>query len=84
MERENKFANCIHNLENSLSEVRTVWMDQTAFTYDAINDNMKSFTDKIWLTFCESTASYNDMKKAYNEEEEENILREMGCMVRSV
>ena len=41
MEQYGEFLENISRLENNLREVRSVWDDQTARTYDHINENMQ-------------------------------------------
>ena len=84
MEEYGDFTGVINRLESSLNDVRTVWTDQTAVTYDAINDNMKHFSREIWNYYNNSVAGYNMVKANYNEAEFQNTVNQLSAKVAAV
>lgn len=77
MEKYGKFAKILEQLQNSLSEVRISWTDQTAKTYDCININMQHFAKEIWKHYNYSIEEFNLVKKHYDEYEYEKILNKL-------
>lgn len=84
MEQFGEFTENIDHLESSLSAVRSVWVDQTAMTFDEINENMKVFVSQITAYKENSIAGYNAVKANYNETEFENELNRLGTRVAAV
>ena len=84
MEQFGEFTENISNLESSLTTVRSVWVDQTAMTFDEINENMKVFVSQITAYKENSIAGYNAVKANYNESEFENDLNQLGAKVAAV
>ncbi|MDE6435208.1 MAG: hypothetical protein K2L07_13370 [Lachnospiraceae bacterium] len=84
MEQFGEFTENINNLESSLTTVRAVWIDQTAMTYDEINENMKVFVSQITAYKENSIAGFNAVKANYNEVEFENELNQLGVKVAAV
>lgn len=84
MEQFGEFTENINNLESSLTTVRSVWVDQTAMTFDEINENMKVFVSQITAYKENSIAGYNAVKANYNETEFENELNQLGAKVAAV
>lgn len=84
MEQFKEFTENINNLENALRIVRAVWVDQTAMTYDEINENMKAFVAQIIAHLENSVAGYNAVKSNYSESEFENELNQLGTKVAMV
>lgn len=84
MEQFGEFTENINNLESSLTTVRSVWVDQTAMTYDEINENMKIFVSQITAYKENSIAGYNAFKANYNETEFENELNQLDAKVAAV
>lgn len=84
MEQYGEFSQSINNLESSLSEVRCVWTDETARTYDCINDNMKVFAMQIWAYYCNSVKGYDIVKNNYDEAEFDDELRQLSAKIDSV
>lgn len=84
MEQFGEFTENINNLDSSLVAVRSVWVDQTAMTYDEINENMKVFVSQITALKANSVAGYNAVKSNYNETEFESELNQLGAKVAAV
>ena len=57
------FLGSMIRLDDELREVRAVWNDQTALTYDHINENMKMISAKIWEHYCNSLNGYESVKQ---------------------
>ena len=47
MEKYGEFTDSVNSLDSSLVQVRSVWVDQTAVSYDGINENMKAYVSQI-------------------------------------
>ena len=43
-----KFDPHVYHLQDELKEVRTYWRDQTAKTYDCMNENVEVYAKRIW------------------------------------
>ncbi len=84
MEHFGEFTENISNLDSSLATVRSVWVDQTAMTYDEINENMKVFVSQITAYKTNSVAGYSAVKVNYNETEFESELNQLGAKVAAV
>lgn len=84
MEQYGEFTENINRLESDLATVRAVWKDQTAITYDAINENMKVFVSQITAHLENSVAGYNAVKQNYNESQFEDELNRLEAKVAAV
>ena len=84
MEQYGDFSSIVGRLTNNLGEVRSVWNDQTALTYDHINENMEHFSIQIWNYRNNSLAGYNMVKAKYNEDEFEDTLNRLNSKIASV
>ena len=84
MEQYGDFTEIINRLESSLGEVRTVWADQTALTYDHINENMQHFATQIWNYHNNSVAGHNAVKANYNEAEFDNTVNQINSKIATV
>ena len=84
MEQYGEFSENINNLESSLRAVRSVWIDQTAITYDEINENMKIFVSQIVSHMENSLAGYNAVKANYNEADFDNELNMLSSKIAAV
>lgn len=84
MEQFGEFTENISNLDSSLAKVRSVWVDQTAMTYDEINENMKVFVSQITASKVNSIAGYNAVKANYNESEFDSELNQLEARVATV
>lgn len=84
MEQYGEFTEAINRLESGLSEVRMVWVDQTALTYDHINENMKHFATQIWNRHNNSVAGHNGVKANYDEIEFDRELNQLNYKIATV
>ena len=84
MEQYGEFSASISSLESNLGEVRCVWTDETARTYDSINDNIKAFAMQIWAYYCNSVEGYEIVQSNYNEADFEDELRQLNAKIESV
>ncbi len=84
MDQYGDFTEAINRLESSLTDVRTVWADQTALTYDCINENMQHFAMQIWIHRNNAVTGYNAVKANYNEAEFDNTVNKLNSKVSSV
>ena len=78
------FLESIKRLDDELSEVRTVWNDQTALTYDVFNENIQSFTRRIWVHHNNSEEGYNVVKANYNESDFDDTLNQLNSKISAV
>ncbi len=84
MEQYGDFTNVINRLECSLNEVRAVWADQTALTYEHINENMQHFAAQIWNYYNNSVTGHNAVKTNYNEAEFDNEINQLNSRIDAV
>ena len=84
MEQYGEFSEIINRLESNLGETRTVWTDQTAQTYDHINENMQFFTVQIWQHYCNSVKGRDLVKANYDESEFGDELNQINSKIYSV
>lgn len=84
MENYGDFTEDINKLESDLATVRAVWVDQTALTFDVINDNMKIFVTQITSYFDNSVAGHRAVKENYNESQFEGELNRLDAKVAAV
>ena len=84
MEQYGEFLENISRLENNLREVRSVWDDQTARTYDHINENMQVFTKRIWAHYSNSVSGCDAVKANYSESGFDDELNQLNSKIYSV
>ncbi len=84
MEQYGEFTQVINRLEDSLREVRTVWTDQTAITYDCINENMQNFAMQMWTCYTNCEEGYNAEKANYNQAEFDGIVNQLASKAAAV
>lgn len=84
MEQYGEFTENINRLEGNHTKVRSVWKDQTADTYDTINDNMKSFTLQVKNHSDNSLRGYNMVKANYNEAQFDDELNHLSAQMAAV
>ena len=84
MEQYGAFSQAIVSLDGGLSEVRAAWQDQTAQTYDSINENMKACAAAVWQVYTNAAGLYEMEKKNYNESEFEQYINELGARASAV
>ena len=78
------FSKSISDLYDNLKEVRCVWADQTAQTYDHINDNMDAFAEYMWAYYVRAEKSADYIKSSYSESDYDNELMNLRSKVSSV
>lgn len=84
MEQYGDFTATINRLESHLNEVRTVWADQTALTYDHINENMQHFATQIWNHHNNSVSGHDMVKANYNEAEFDDTVNQLNFKANAV
>lgn len=84
MEKFGEFTENIVSLEDSMETVMSVWNDQTALTYIALNENVKQFAMQITLHHENIVDGYNMLKANYKESEIENELNILAAKVEAV
>lgn len=84
MNQYGDFTETINRLNSDLRDVRTVWFDQTALTYDHVNENMEHFVIQIWTYYNNSFAGYNAVKANYNESEFDDTINQLNAKIASV
>jgi hypothetical protein len=84
MNQYGDFTGTINRLNSDLGDVRTVWFDQTALTYDHVNENMEDFAIQIWMYYNNSLAGYNAVKANYNESEFDDTINQLNAKIASV
>ncbi len=84
MNQYGDFVEIINRLKSDLSNVRLQWNDQTALSYDQLNENMEHFVIQIWNYYNNSLEGYNAVKANYNESEFENTINRLNSMIMSV
>lgn len=84
MDQYGEFSQVISQLNDNLSEVRAVWQDQTAQTYDSINENTEGFSACIWQNYANAVQMYDIEKKNYHEEEFEQVIGQLSSRVSAV
>lgn len=84
MEQYGEFSASVSRLESNLVEVRGVWSDQTAQTYDQINENMEALAEGIWAHYFQSVSEYDLVRANYNEAEIDSELNILSAKIDSV
>ena len=84
MNQYGDFTETINRLNSDLGDVRTIWFDQTALTYDHVNENMEHFAIQIWMYYNNSLAGYNAVKANYNESEFDDTINQLNAKIASV
>ena len=83
-EQYGEFGKNIIALDNALEQVKTVWTDETAKSYDTLNENVKICAEKIWALFSDSKAGTEAVKKNYNPDETDKDLARLGMLIEQV
>ena len=83
-EQHGEFSKSISLLDAAQEQVRTVWRDETARSYDSLNDNVKMCTQKIWALFCDSKAGVEAVKKNYDSDAIDKELARLGMQIEQV
>ena len=77
-EQYGEFLESALKLDGALAEVRVVWTDQTAMTFDKVNDNMEFFFKKIVATKENAISTMKVLKSNYNEDEIDDIVHKLN------
>ena len=80
-EQYGEFGKNIIALDNAQEQVKTVWKDETARSYDSVNENVKICAQKIWALFSDSKAGMEAVKKNYNPDEVDKELNRIGMQI---
>ena len=78
------FTKNIIALKDDLQEVYGVWQDQTAKSYDVLNENIEDCAEKIWAHLVNSQNGYNSLKRNYNSDEYDKYIAELTVQVDEV
>ena len=79
-----EFSNSIVQLDTAQEQVKTVWRDEVAKSYDVMNDNIKLCAGKIWSLFCDSKAGIDAVKKSYDSEEVDKEISRFSIQIEQV
>lgn len=77
-EQYGEFLSSVRKLDDALREVRLVWNDQTARSFDSVNDNMKFLSEKIIIAKGSAISSMKMLKDNYDEEEFDNTIHRLN------
>lgn len=77
-EQYGEFAKIVSALDQAQEQVRTVWTDRTAASYDVLNDNVKVCAGRIWAHYTDSVAGTNAVKANYNADEIDRSIMLLG------
>jgi len=84
MDKYGEFTDSVNSLDSSLVQVRSVWVDQTAVSYDGINENMKAYVSQITGYLENSVKAHNLVKNNYRESEIDDELNQLSAKVAAV
>lgn len=79
-----EFTKNIMALKSDLEEVRTIWQDQTANTYDVLNENIEVCTQRIWLHLVDSQNGYAALKRNYDSDDYDKYVAQMAVRIEEV
>lgn len=83
-EQYGEFGKNISSLDSAQETVRGVWHDETAKSFDCLNDNVKLCTKKIWALLTDSQAGVQAVKKNYNPEDVDKEIARLGIQIEQV
>lgn len=83
-EQYGEFSKNIAALDAAQEQVETVWQDETARSYNNLNNNIKLCTQKIWTLFCDSTIGIEAVKKIYDPDMVDKEITRLGIQVEQV
>ena len=83
-EQYGEFSKNIASLDNAQEQVKNVWRDETARSFDVLNDNVKFCVKKIWSLFCDSQAGVEVVKKNYDSDTIDKDLARLGMQIEQV
>ena len=83
-ERHGDFNKNIVLLDAAQEQVKNVWHDKTAQSFDNFNDNIKLYTEKIWSVFCDSKAGVEAVKKNYDSDTVDKDIIKLSMQIEQV
>ena len=79
-----EFTKNITALKDDLQEVRSILQDQTANTYDVLNENIEVCTQRIWAYLVNSENGYAALKRNYDSDDYDRYVAQMAVQVEEV
>ena len=83
-EQYGEFSKNIVALDTAQEQVRSVWLDETAKSYDSLNNNVKKCVQRIWALFSDSKNGTDAVKRNYNSDEVEKELSHLGIQIEQI
>ena len=74
MDNYGEFTQSIFNLKDSVSELRAIWKDQTAPSYEAIHENFERFSFNLV-----AVEMHELVKENYSESEFDQMLDKLSA-----
>ncbi len=84
MDNYGEFTVNIVRLNQELEIALGVWVDETGFTYQSINDNPASFAKAMWGLFDQSKQGYEAMQQNYRPEDIESRLGNLNSKLAAL
>lgn len=69
----------IIRLDENYENVRQVWNDGVARSYEGLNDNIKKCAERIWACYSRSVEGRDAVKKNYSETE---VARDLSILAQ--
>lgn len=79
-----EFVNSIIKLDDAQAQVKAVWRDGTANSFDRINDNIKLCAEKIWALYSDSSTCVSAVKQNYDADAVDKELCRLAMQVEQV
>ena len=79
-----EFTKDIIALNVNLQELRGIWQDQTASTYDVLNENVEVCAQRIWAYLVNSQNGYAALKRNYDSDDYDRYVAQMAVQVEEV
>ncbi|MBQ2810339.1 MAG: hypothetical protein IJF11_05545 [Clostridia bacterium] len=79
MDNYGEFTQSIFNLKDSVSELRAIWKDQTAPSYEAIHENFERFSFNTWQQNLVAVEMHELVKENYSESEFDQMLDKLSA-----
>lgn len=73
-EQFGEFAKIVSALDETQSQVRVVWNDRTAASFDVMNDNVKACAQRMWAHYTDSLNGATAVKSNYHPDEIDRSL----------
>ena len=83
-EQYGEFRKNIASIDSAQEQVKAVWKDETASSFDVLNENVKLCVQKIWALFSDSKAGTEAVKKNYNPDEVDKEIAKLGMRIEQV